>query len=103
MRDRPGIRGRLLGLNLAVGLVAALAWAPVSAAKEPTGNASCMGIERSAISPPGSSDEVPGGSAAFNLEVKAIADTLGVSPGTIFAFIAHFHEGSHEGCDEALE
>jgi hypothetical protein len=62
-----------------------------------------MGIERSAISPPGSSDEVPGGSAAFNSEVKAIADQLGVSPGAVFAFISHLHGRSHAACDEALE
>jgi hypothetical protein len=95
--------GWFVSVGLAIGLVVALAWAPATAAKEASGSASCMGIERAAISPPGSSDEVPGGSAALNAEVKAIADAVGVSPGAIFALVAHLHEGSHAACDEALE
>jgi hypothetical protein len=103
MHTHLGSRGRFVGAGLAIGLFATLAWAPVAAAKDAGGPASCMGIERSAISPPGSSDEVLGGSAAFNVEVKAIADAFGVSPGTIFLVVARLHEGSHEACDEALE
>jgi hypothetical protein len=103
MRAHLAVAGRFVGVGVGIGLVAALAWAPVAEAKEASGSASCMGIERSAISPPGSSDEVPGGSAAFTAEVKAIADAFGVSPGAIFAVVAHLHEGSHDACDEALE
>jgi hypothetical protein len=103
MRANLGKRGRFVSAGLGIGIVMTLAWAPVAVAKETSGNASCMGIERSEISPPGSSDEVPGGSAAFNGEVKAIADGLGVSPGAVFAFVSHLHQGSHAACDEALE
>jgi hypothetical protein len=94
---------RLAGLVLGLGLLAALTAAPVAVAREANGHASCMGIERSAISPPGSSDEVPGGSSAINAEIKEIAATLGLPPGALFGFIASLHEGSHAACDEALE
>jgi hypothetical protein len=103
MPAHPGIRGRIIRLSLGVGLIAALTLAPVAAAKEANGSASCMGIERSAISPPGSSDEVPGGSSAFNSEVKEIATALGITPGALTSFVASLHEGSHEACDAALE
>ena len=66
-------------------------------------NASCMGIEASEISPPGTSDEFLGGMPALNSEVKEIANFLGVSPGAIYSSIAKLHEGSHVACDEALE
>jgi hypothetical protein len=69
---------------------------------EPNGAASCMGIEQAAISPPGSSDEEPGGSSQFVSEVKGLAAEQGVSPGALFSFVASLHEGSHEACDEAL-
>jgi len=86
------------------GLIVALAIpTTTAAANEPSGHASCMGIERAAISPPGSSDEIPGGSSVLNTELREIADALGVPPGAVAAFIAHLHAGSHEACDEALE
>jgi hypothetical protein len=103
MRAHLGKRRRFVSAGFGIGIVVTLAWAPVAVAKDASGSASCMGIERSAISPPGSSDEVPGGSAAFNAEAKAIADGLGVSPGAVLAFASHLHEGSHAACDEALE
>ena len=59
-------------------------------------NASCIGIEAEAISPPGSSDEVPGGMAQLAKIVKG----FGGAPGTVFySFFAKLHEGSHEACD----
>jgi hypothetical protein len=64
--------------------------------------ASCMGFEASSISPPGSSEEEPGGTPQFVAEVKEIAAELGVRPGVIVAFIASLHGGSHEACDELL-
>jgi hypothetical protein len=103
MQAHPGPVGRVVRMSLEVGLIAALTVAPVAAAKEANGRASCMGIERAAISPPGSSDEVSGGSSAFNTEVKEIAEPLGVSPGALFSFAARLREGSHAACDEALE
>jgi hypothetical protein len=90
-------------VGLGVGLVATLSVAPIAAAKDANGIASCMGIERAAISPPGSSDEVPGGSSGFNGEVKEIATALGITPGALISFVASLHEGSHEACDAALE
>jgi hypothetical protein len=74
-----------------------------AAPSEPNGAASCLGIELAAISPPGSSDEAPGGAPAFVGEVKSIAASLGLPPGAAFAFIALLHAGSHVECDEALE
>lgn len=68
-----------------------------------SGNASCMGIEASAISPPGISDEFPGGAAELMAFIRDLADQLGVPPGAIVKFIAQLHEGSHEACDEAIE
>ena len=94
----------LVGLLAAV--VVALA-APAGAAfgdvgtADPT-NASCMGIEAAALSPPGSSDEAPGGMP----DVKEFLNENfpGVPPGLVFySTAAHLHEGSHAACDEALE
>ena len=73
-----------------------------SAAHEPNGAASCMGIEHAAISPPGTSDEEPGGSRQFVAEVKEIAHGLGVPVGVLMRFIAALHSGSHEACDAEL-
>jgi hypothetical protein len=60
-----------------------------------------MGFEASGISPPGSSDEIPGGVP----ELKAFIDQTfpGLPPGVIFMTVARLHGGSHEACDEALE
>jgi hypothetical protein len=64
--------------------------------------ASCLGIEASALSPPGSSDEVLGGMSAAVAEVREGAGDLGIPAGAIFSFIAELHEGSHEACDAAV-
>lgn len=64
--------------------------------------ASCMGIEAAALSPPGSSGEVPDGMPG----IKAFIDEAapGVPPGLAFySGAAHLHERSHEGCDKALD
>lgn len=64
--------------------------------------ASCMGIEAAALSPPGSSDEAPGGMK----DVKAFLDEVApdTAPGQAFYRIAAgLHEASHGACDEALE
>jgi hypothetical protein len=93
--------------RLAITLIAAgaltLGLAPMAAAHEANGAASCVGIELSAISPPGSSDEVPGGAPAFVAEIKAIAANAGLPAGRVISlFIAPLHAGSHEDCDAAL-
>jgi hypothetical protein len=66
---------------------------------EPSGHASCIGIEVSVISPPGSSDEFPGGTR----ELIAFVQGLGGPPGGVVGAVAKLHEGSHEACDEATE
>jgi hypothetical protein len=103
MKTRRTLRRLGPSAVLALGLAIPLAPGVAAAVDEPNGHASCMGIELAAISPPGSSDEVPGGAAAFVVEVKSIATSLGVSPGAVSAFIASLHAGSHAECDEALE
>jgi hypothetical protein len=62
--------------------------------------ASCMGIEASDLSPPGSSSEVPGGMPEFRRFVK---ENLPGPPGAFTRTFAHLHAGSHEACDEAVE
>ena len=63
--------------------------------------ASCLGHEASAISPPGSSEELPGGMPQLKDFVST--EFPGVPPGLVYRAIAQLHEGSHEACDEALE
>jgi hypothetical protein len=67
------------------------------------GKASCVGLETSSISPPGSSNELPGGAAEFGEEVQAIASELGIPPGAVYSTFAKIHAGSHDACDEAAE
>jgi hypothetical protein len=62
--------------------------------------ASCMGIEASSLSPPGSSSEVPGGLPEFRRFIK---QNLPGPPGAASRTFAHLHAGSHEACDEAVE
>jgi hypothetical protein len=101
---RRATRKTIVGLGLGLSLLANLgAAAPGAFAREASDRASCIGIELSAISPPGSSGEVPGGAPEFGRAVKAIAGELGVPPGALYSFVAHLHEGSHEACDEATE
>lgn len=63
--------------------------------------ASCLGHEASAISPPGSSEELPGGMPQLKAVISA--EFPGVPLGLVYRSIAQLHEGSHEACDEALE
>jgi hypothetical protein len=73
------------------------------AGNEPNGHASCMGIELSATSPPGSSDEVPGGAPDLMAGLQGLAGAVGLPVGRVISlFIAPLHAGSHEACDEAL-
>jgi hypothetical protein len=84
-------------------VVAAIACAASAAPafSDPGARASCMGIEASSLSPPGSSDEVPGGMPEFR---RFIRETFpGTPPGVVSRTIAQLHEGSHEACDEAIQ
>lgn len=81
----------------------ALAGSAGTASADPNEQASCVGFEFSAISPPGSSEEFPGGAPELVQEVATIAEGLGAPPGAVYSFAARLHEGSHAACDEALE
>ncbi len=74
---------------LAVGAGAAKVYADASA------HASCLGIESSSISPPGSTSEEVGGRAQLAHELKE----AGGPPGAIVSSFAQVHAGSHEACD----
>jgi len=63
------------------------------------GNASGVGFETSSISPPGSSEEVPGGTP----ELIGFLKSLAGKAGPLVSSVAKLHEGSHEACDEATE
>ena len=102
--DRTGRRvRRATGIAFALALAGASVPGLALAASEPNGHASCMGLELASISPPGTSEEEPGGARQFVGEVKGLAAAFGVAPGALFGFIAHLHAGSHADCDEALE
>jgi hypothetical protein len=100
---RHGFRRLLLAAPLALAMTWALTPGVALGASEPSGNASCMGLEQASISPPGSSDEEPGGARQFVGEVKELAELFGVRPGALFSFVAQLQAGSHAQCDEALE
>lgn len=68
---------------------------------EAAGPASCLGHEASAVSPPGSSDEIPGGMPELRGFIREAFP--GMPPGAIYSSIARLRLGSHEACDEALD
>ena len=83
---------------LAIGAAALIQVAGVEPALgDASPKASCVGIEASNVSPPGSSDEFSGGMPELVSAVKAGVDRFGaaVSP------FAKLHAGSHEACDAA--
>jgi hypothetical protein len=97
-------RRRLVTVVVALGLfVAVLLVQPTSAFANAGGNASCVGLELSDISPPGTNDEFPDGGPGFVAEVTELAAALGFkNRGDLISFVAKLHEGSHEACDKAL-
>lgn len=95
-------RRRLVVVVAALGLLVA-ALHPAPAFANAGGSASCIGLELSDISPPGTNPEFPDGGPGFVEEVTALAAALGFkNRGDLISFIAKLHEGSHEACDEAL-
>ena len=94
-------------LVLRIAVLATLVGGPVQLAgarpamAEASGAASCIGIEASAISPPGSSDEFPDGLRGVLTEVRAAAELFGINQGAIFSSVAKLHAGSHAKCDQA--
>ena len=97
--DSGKILKRSVQLAVGVGLAAGVVIGPASLAGAVDQHASCIGHEAAGISPPGSSDEFPGGVP----EVHRLLDSLGVRQGSVFSAVAKLHEGSHEACDEATE
>ena len=89
----------LVTVALVMTLMMAFAGGPVFA--EAAAPASCVGHEASNISPPGSSDEFPGGMPELQTFIRE--NFPGTPPGTVSSTVAKLHEGSHEACDEALE
>ena len=89
---------RFLAMTFAV---SGLVLAPAGAAFAAGTHASCVGHEVSSVSPPGSSEELPGGVP----ELLAVIDAEfpGAPRGQVIRVVASLHEGSHEACDEALE
>jgi hypothetical protein len=78
-----------------------LALVPLSSvAADASGPASCVGHEASGISPPGSSEEFPGGPPELKAAVEAAFP--GIPLGQVVRIVATQHLGSHEACDEAL-
>lgn len=93
-------RRRIVNMVALVMLVSVLL-VPTTTALAAASNASCMGHEASAVSPPGSSDEIPDGMPGLK---SFINETFpGVPLGVVYSTIARLRLGSHEACDEALE
>jgi hypothetical protein len=90
-------RFRVGVVSVASTALLAAAGAP-SAMGDASGHASCIGIEASSISPPGSSDEFPGGMAQLVAFVKT---ATGGKFGPVASSAAQLHAGSHEACDAA--
>jgi hypothetical protein len=85
-----------LRVGLAIASAALLAGgAAPTAMGDASGSASCVGIEASNVSPPGSSDEFPGGMAQL---VSATRAEFGKVGPAVSGF-ARVHAGSHEACD----
>ena len=84
-----------------LGLLGALRLgAATNAFAQPATHASCLGFEADSVSPPGSSEELPGGMPELNAFIREAFPDL--APGAVYSSIAHLHLGSHEACDEAI-
>ena len=98
------MKRRLFGVMLSVALLAGFSVAFTGTALADAGTkASCVGIEFSSISPPGSSDEFRGGAAELVEVINQLAQELGIPPGAVYSLVAKLHAGSHEACDEATD
>jgi hypothetical protein len=104
-KDMPRItgiaqRGRLaIVVGLSIAMVGGFTLGSTASAFAAAGTrASCMALEASNISPPGSSTEVPGGMAEFNAFIR---ENFPRPKGAVNREIAELHAGSHQACDEA--
>ena len=84
------------GALVTTALVCSLGIGVSGAGADASGNASCIGIEASSISPPGSSDEFAGGLPEV---IGVVRDAAG-KIGPVFSAAAKVHAGSHAACDE---
>ena len=91
--------GRLATVVLSAAIVGGITLGAPSAFAAASTHASCMALEASNISPPGSSDEVPGGMPEFNAFIR---ENFPGPKGAVTTQIARLHTGSHEACDEAF-
>jgi hypothetical protein len=90
------MRGRIPAVAV---IAVALAFGSAGpAAADANSQSSCIGIEASSISPPGSSDEFPGGMRELQAFLR---DAFGSQTGAVVSELAHLHLGSHEACDAA--
>ena len=91
--------GQRLGQRLVASILCG-STGPDEASAAPGEPTSCLGIEASDISPPGSSEEAPGGMP----DLLAFVDSLGQdNRGVVVSSLAQLHEGSHAACDAAFE
>lgn len=96
-------RRRPVTVVAALGLFVAVLLGQPTSAFAAGGPASCVGLELSDISPPGTNPEFPDGGPGFVAEVTELAAALGFeNRGDLISFVAKLHEGSHENCDAAL-
>jgi hypothetical protein len=92
-------RGRRVMRIVAVALLVGMLFLPTTSAFAAGSNASCMGHEASAVSPPGSSEEIPDGMPGLKAFIDETFPSL--PPGVVYRSIANLRLGSHEACDEA--
>jgi hypothetical protein len=98
--DRITARKRLGAVLVSGAVFTGLTLGPVSSASADAGGAAgCLGREASGLSPPGSSDEAPGGMRDF----AAFFQENFPPAGHFIGQIAQLHEPSHAACDEAIE
>jgi hypothetical protein len=95
-------RSLRIGAALLLAVTAVLVAGAGTARAQAADSASCVGIELSGISPPGTSTEFPGGAKELTVFTREFAGAAGITPGAIVSFVASLHEGSHEACDEAI-
>jgi hypothetical protein len=98
-RLRVSKKRRVQAAVTACAAIAALLVGAQGAMADASGHASCVGIETSSVSPPGSSTEFRGGVP----ELVQLVQGAGGPPGATVSFVAKLHEGSHAACDEATE
>ena len=90
----------------ALGLICATLGAGAFADPREGGRASCLGLEASDVSPPGSEDGtfsqlgMPGILAFIDTLIGA--GVVGPTRGAAIAVLAKLREGSHEACDAAV-